>query len=29
MRGKQMAITAVIALAVVVGYGHYSQKMGR
>jgi hypothetical protein len=29
MKGKQIAWTAVIALAVVVGYGSYGKKMGR
>lgn len=28
MRGKQIAITAVIALAVVLGYKYYEQKRG-
>lgn len=28
MRGKQIAYTAVIALAVVVGYGAYQKRMG-
>ncbi len=28
MRGKQIAYTAVIALAVVIGYGAYNKKMG-
>lgn len=29
MRGKQIAYTAVIALAVVIGYQAYGKKMGR
>ena len=29
MRGRQIAITAAIALAVVIGWDHYQQKAGR
>jgi hypothetical protein len=29
MRGRQIAITAAIALAVVIGWDHYQKKAGR
>lgn len=29
MRGKQLAITAAVALAVVVGWDHYQRRMAK